>query len=211
MAAASFGTAVPSAARIRVTPLPRWLQFTFLHHSPAVTVNVVAFWRQYDHLNQAPMDPHITSHNERSVRSECYRYLISRRRNCYDVCDACIRRCCFIASPVSLWTIETPYRFRFQHDALVVRIKYLGTRAMGQFLAAGRSLRNKSLDELTDWVLDTPGHAEIAQAEFLRRQTQAMMDTAEFTRQNARYMLWSVIILAASAFIQMLVLVIRSI
>jgi hypothetical protein len=82
---------------------------------------------------------------------------------------------------------------------------------MGQFLAAGSSLRNKSLDELTDWVLDTPGHAEIAQAEFLRRQTQAMMDTAEFTRQNARYMLWSVIILAASAFIQMLVLVIRSI
>ena len=69
-------------------------------------------------------------------------------------------------------------------------------------------LEGKTLGEIADWMYERWENraAQIAgQAEFLRRQTIAQQEasaasvqTAEFTRRNARYMLWSVIALVAS-------------
>lgn len=82
---------------------------------------------------------------------------------------------------------------------------------MNELTNARKDLGKKTLDELADWMAEYGGNTVgVAQAEFLRRQTQAALDTAEFTKKNARYMLWSVIVLSASAFIQMLVVVIHS-
>ncbi len=82
---------------------------------------------------------------------------------------------------------------------------------MNQLTNARKDLGTKTLDELADWMAEYGNNnVGVAQTEFLRRQTQAALDTAEFTKKNARYMLWSVIVLSASAFIQMLVVVIHS-
>ena len=82
---------------------------------------------------------------------------------------------------------------------------------MSHLAQTRQELGNRSLDALADWMAEYGGNTVgVAQAEFLRRQTQAALDTAEFTKKNARYMLWSVIVLSASAFIQMLVVVIHS-
>lgn len=79
-----------------------------------------------------------------------------------------------------------------------------------------------SLDTLADHAAGaTPGTPEwhMARVEFLRRQTVMQQDaakatieaadaakkTAEYTRKNARYMLWSVIVLAASSLAGLLV------
>jgi len=82
-----------------------------------------------------------------------------------------------------------------------------------------QKLASLTLDELADKLaVDANSLAHsIAMAEFTRRQTlaqqqaadaqidassaqiksgQAITDTAEYTRKNARYMLWSVIVLA---------------
>lgn len=77
-------------------------------------------------------------------------------------------------------------------------------------------LSRKSLDELSDWkAMISAGsqNDQVANAEFMRRQTvlqqqaadaaireaAAAEQTAEYTRNNARYLLWSVIVLAASS------------
>jgi hypothetical protein len=39
----------------------------------------------------------------------------------------------------------------------------------------------------------------VGQTEFVRRQTEAAIETARFTRNSARYMLWSVVVLALSS------------
>jgi hypothetical protein len=67
-------------------------------------------------------------------------------------------------------------------------------------------LGGQSLDDLADRMASvTPGspNDQAVRAEFLRRQTLAAIDeataaqdTAKFTRNSARYMLWSVIVLA---------------
>jgi len=63
-----------------------------------------------------------------------------------------------------------------------------------------QNLAQMSLDVLTDKMAEM-GNSNIqtCQAEFLRRQTRAIEDTANYTRRNARYMLWSVIVLAVSS------------
>lgn len=76
---------------------------------------------------------------------------------------------------------------------------------------ARRQLEGKTLSEVADWMYEKHANpaAQIAgQVEFLRRQTQAEQDaslaaqqTAEYTRQSARYMLWSVIALVLSALV----------
>ena len=60
-------------------------------------------------------------------------------------------------------------------------------------------------------VTDAEHH--IIESEFLRREvllqkemTKAAKDTAKFTKENARYMLWSSLALSASAVVQVLVL-----
>lgn len=67
-----------------------------------------------------------------------------------------------------------------------------------------QALGKLSLDDLADWMagvsMNTPND-QLARAEFLRRQTLAAEDTADFTRQNARYMLFSVFVLALSSII----------
>lgn len=78
-----------------------------------------------------------------------------------------------------------------------------------------QSLAELSLDDLTDKMAEM-GNSNIqtCQAEFLRRQTVlqaeatcATKDTADYTRRNARYMLWSVIVLAISSVISTMVTV----
>jgi hypothetical protein len=64
-------------------------------------------------------------------------------------------------------------------------------------------LAKMSLAEIAEKMANARPGSEfdhISQAEFLRRQTEAAIETARFTRQNARYMLWSVVVLAVSAF-----------
>jgi hypothetical protein len=74
-----------------------------------------------------------------------------------------------------------------------------------------RQLSTMTLDEVADVKAGstaTSSNDQAADAEFIRRQTQAAidaaqaaMDTAKYTRRNARYMLWSVIVLAASSIV----------
>jgi hypothetical protein len=74
-----------------------------------------------------------------------------------------------------------------------------------------QSLGTKSDDEVADWMASiSPGtpNEMTARAEFFRRQTalqreatQAASDTATYTQRNARYMLWSVIVLTISSVI----------
>lgn len=66
-----------------------------------------------------------------------------------------------------------------------------------------------SLDDLANWMATISAGSpndQVAKAEFLRRQTQAQIDSAEatkitavFTSRNAKYLLWSVVVLAASS------------
>jgi hypothetical protein len=82
-----------------------------------------------------------------------------------------------------------------------------------------KPLSKMSLDELAAWKGDvTAGSAndQAANAEFMRRQVvlqtlaataaqqeaDAAARTAQFTSQNARYMLWSVLAILASSAIQ---------
>jgi len=70
-------------------------------------------------------------------------------------------------------------------------------------------LEPKALGEVADWMYErynNPAAQVAGQCEFLRRQTLAQqeaaaaaVETAEFTRRTARYMLWSVVVLALSA------------
>jgi hypothetical protein len=70
-------------------------------------------------------------------------------------------------------------------------------------------LGDQSLDDLTDRMasvtIGSPNDQAV-RAEFLRRQTLAAIEaakaaenTAKFTRDSARYMLWSVAVLAISS------------
>ena len=73
---------------------------------------------------------------------------------------------------------------------------------------------NKTDMELVDYAMDQPS---AVQAEFMRRQTiilkksadaqervtSAMIETAKYTRLNARYMLLSVVVLATASVINL--------
>jgi hypothetical protein len=82
-----------------------------------------------------------------------------------------------------------------------------------------QDLGTKSDDEVADWMAGVgPGSPNemTARAEFLRRQTalqreatQAAGDTATYTQRSARYMLWSVIVLAISSLISAAVAVVH--
>jgi len=79
------------------------------------------------------------------------------------------------------------------------------------FVTKRKDLAPLTLDELADKGAEAPASSMAAQsvnAEFMRRQavsqdemTQAAKDTATYTQQNARYMRWSVYVLAASSVI----------
>jgi hypothetical protein len=82
-----------------------------------------------------------------------------------------------------------------------------------------QQLASMTLDDLANWMAQIGAGSpndQVAKAEFLRRQTQAQIDaakaaedTAVFTRHNARYMLWSVIVLAASSVCTLVVSIIN--
>jgi hypothetical protein len=75
--------------------------------------------------------------------------------------------------------------------------------------------------ELVDYVTSSP---PAVQAEFMRRQTQilreggehqkraadAMVETAVATKANARYMLWSVVVLAVASVLNLIVTFVHS-
>lgn len=66
-----------------------------------------------------------------------------------------------------------------------------------------KQFEGKSLEEVADMMADSGSNSELAHAartEFLLRQTKAIEDTATHTARYTRYMLWSVFILALSAF-----------
>jgi hypothetical protein len=78
-----------------------------------------------------------------------------------------------------------------------------------------QNLGKMSLDELADWMagisMNSPND-QIVRAEFLRRQTEAAQEsaeaateTADYTRNSARYMFWSVVVLAASSIATLIV------
>jgi hypothetical protein len=87
------------------------------------------------------------------------------------------------------------------------------------FVTNRKRLADMTLDELADEKAKVPENSMAVQsvnAEFMRRQavsqdemTQAAKDTATYTQQNARYMRWSVIVLAASSFITAVISVIQ--
>jgi hypothetical protein len=71
-----------------------------------------------------------------------------------------------------------------------------------------QALAKLSLDDLADWMAGITMNSQndqLVRAEFQRRQTVAAEDTAVFTQQNARYMLWSVIVLALSSIATLIV------
>jgi hypothetical protein len=82
-----------------------------------------------------------------------------------------------------------------------------------------RKLADFSLDELADWMAENTAGSYmevIARAEFLRRQalsqdaaTEAARDTAKFTRESARYLLWSVVVLAISSMVTLVVTIFK--
>ena len=63
-------------------------------------------------------------------------------------------------------------------------------------------LAKATLAQIVQRSIESPHDSQAAyvgQIEFMRRQTQAVLDTAEYTRRSARYMLWSVVVLALSS------------
>jgi 2-phosphoglycerate kinase len=75
-----------------------------------------------------------------------------------------------------------------------------------------QNLGKLSLDELADWMASVTMNSQndqMVRAEFLRRQTLAAEDTAGYTKTNARYMLWSVIALAASSLIALIITIFK--
>lgn len=73
---------------------------------------------------------------------------------------------------------------------------------MNKLVENRQSLGQLTLDELADYLASTgvsSQNSNTAQAEFLRRQTKAVMDTASATKWNSNYILVSVVVLALSS------------
>jgi hypothetical protein len=80
---------------------------------------------------------------------------------------------------------------------------------LGDDVRTRRTLGLVADDALADYMVLHAGSEPLARAEFLRRQialqreateaakesAQAAKDTATYTKRNARYMLWSVVVL----------------
>jgi uncharacterized membrane protein YebE (DUF533 family) len=70
---------------------------------------------------------------------------------------------------------------------------------MNKLVETRQSLGQLTLDELADYMASTgvtSQNSNTAQAEFLRRQTSSIVETAMAARWNSRYMLASVVVLA---------------
>jgi len=75
---------------------------------------------------------------------------------------------------------------------------------MNNLVEARRRLETMSVDELADWAASIGPNSDenkLARAEFLRRQTAALEDTAEYTRRGALAMIVSAVVLTLSAII----------
>ena len=80
-------------------------------------------------------------------------------------------------------------------------------------------LGQKTLDELADWSASLQPDSKAAHAgktEFLKRQTEfyermatAAEKTAQDTNRYTRFMFWSVVVLAASSFVNLLLHIFR--
>lgn len=73
---------------------------------------------------------------------------------------------------------------------------------MNRLVENRQTLGQLTLDELADYMASTgvsSQNSNTAEAEFLRRQTKAVMDTASATRWNSNYMLVSVVVLTISS------------
>ncbi len=73
---------------------------------------------------------------------------------------------------------------------------------MNKLVETRQSLGQLTIDELADYMASTgvsSQNANTAQAEFLRRQTNSIDDTARATRSHSRYILSSVAVLALSS------------
>jgi hypothetical protein len=75
----------------------------------------------------------------------------------------------------------------------------------GKDTGVAKDLSGKTLEEVAFYMASAGKENTIPYvqglAEFTRRQTQAQIDAAEYTKRNARYMLWSVIAVAVSSVI----------
>ena len=75
---------------------------------------------------------------------------------------------------------------------------------MNKLVEERHRLESMSVDELADWAASTGPNSEndqLARAEFLRRQTTALEDTAQFTRRGALAMIISAVVLTVSAIV----------
>lgn len=73
---------------------------------------------------------------------------------------------------------------------------------------SSKPLRERSLEELAEEMGGASAGGGVDQkvkAEFLKRQTAAMIETATATMTYTKYMLWSVLILAASSLLGLIV------
>ena len=73
---------------------------------------------------------------------------------------------------------------------------------MNQLINQRQNLGNMTLDQLADWTASIgvgSQNDQVAKAEFLRRQTVAAERSATATIDNARYMLYSVIAIALTS------------
>lgn len=64
-----------------------------------------------------------------------------------------------------------------------------------------REFENKRPEEIAERMGEADQGSRVdqrAQAEFLLRQTKAIQDTAEYNRRYAKYMFWTLIIMAMS-------------
>ena len=81
-------------------------------------------------------------------------------------------------------------------------------------MKTARDLMNMTPEELVVWAVgrqaNDPVRAPAVQLEFERRVAGPAKETAEYTKANARYMLWSVIVLAVSAVITAMVTILST-
>ena len=74
-------------------------------------------------------------------------------------------------------------------------------------------LQRMSLEQLAAWAAERLPNSmarAMAETEFTRRQAAAQIEAAAYTKRNARYMLWSVIVLAISSVLSLIVAIAQS-
>jgi len=98
---------------------------------------------------------------------------------------------------------EVFYSARMAGRAEYRGLNYGEENSMNKLEEERRRLGSMSLEELTDWTASSAPNSEndqVARAEFFRRQTSALEETAQFTRRGAIGAIVSAAVLALIAF-----------